>query len=1070
MTRVTAVLVAFLVVVGANASVAVVTASSPPDASFTYSPSTPNPDDTITLDAGGSTDNGSIVSYEWDTDGDGYYSDGDDPSDGETARVSFGSGGTYRVGLKVTDDNGNTDTYTTRITVDNPAPEPSFSYSPSTPNPDDTVSLDAGGSSDPDGSIVSYEWDTDEDGYYSDGNDPADGETASISFDSGGTYTVGLRVTDNGGKERTVTKQITVDNPAPEPAFTYSPSTPNPDDTITFDASGSSDADGSIVSYEWDGDGDGYYSDGNDPSDGETASISFDSGGTYTVGLRVTDNGGKERTVTKRITVDNPGPTADFSYSPSTPNPDDTISLDASGSSDPDGSIVSYEWDTDGDGYYSDGNDPRDGETATTSFETGGTYTVGLKVTDNGGKERTVTKQITVENPAPEPAFSYSPSTPNPDDTITLDAGDTSDPDGSIVSYEWDADDDGYYSDGNDPGDGATATVSFGSGGTYTVGLKVTDNGGKERTITEQITVENPAPTADFSYSPSQPNPDDSITLDGGGSSDPDGHISTYSWDTDGDGYAEYDGQRPTVSFDTEGTYTVGLEVEDNGGRTATVSKSITVTNTPPIPDFSYAVSETNTLQATFDAGNSTDPDGRIERYEWYIDGDYVESGQRATIEFPGKGSYAVRLVAYDNGEKQASTSTTVGVSRAPTARIAPSQTPVAANQAVEFVAANATDPDGTVESVVWTFPDGTTKRGHTVSRTFSATGTRTVSVTLTDDTGNEQTITRSVSVREPPEASFSWSPESPADDKEVAFTTSARDAIETYEWDFDGDGEVDTTGKTVERAFPDGGDKQVTLYAHGANGVTNRISQTVGVRQVPPKASFSWQPGVPRDEQDVVFNASSPDDIERFAWDFDNDGTVDSEGQTVTHAFPAAGKRAVVLEVEEATGDTATYREVVTIQQSAAFDLTASQSTAGVGDEVIAQFSVSNNVRDRSLDVKLRLDLPPSGASVASVNGGQLVSRSSTNFVTVEPGGSETLRIRLQFNDAANYSIGGTAVYYFDGNESGSRREASVDPVNIVVGSPNESTPGASGPGFGVLVALVAVLLALTLRRRVAG
>ena len=608
---------------------------------------------------------------------------------------------------------------------------------------------------------------------------------------------------------------------------------------------------------------------------------------------------------------------------------------------------------------------------------------------------------------------------------------------------------------------------SFDTAGDYDVSLEVFDNGEKSDEITKTVTVTNSKPEAAFSYSPNSPVPDEEIRFDSGSSSDSDGEIVDYRWEVDGD-YAG-DEQTMDYSFDTAGEYDISLEVFDNGEKSDEITKTVTVTNDPPVTLFTYTVTEGNTLRVAFDATNSVDPDGEIERYEWYVDGDYVERGRQPTIEFPSKGSYEVRLVTQDNGEEQNSTSKTIGVSRSPTATISPSQTPIALGQSVELSAADATDPDGTVESIVWTFPDGSTQRGRTVSRVFSSTGTKDVSVTLTDDTGNTKTITRSVSVRKPPSVSFSWTPDSPADDKTVEFTATTRDSVDTYEWDFDTDGEIDATGQTVENAFPDGGEKTVTLYARGNNGVTNRLSRTVEVRQVPPKASFSWQPEVPRDKQDIVFNASSPDDIRTFAWDFDNDGTIDREGQTVTHAFPTDGKQAVVLQAEESTGDTANYTNVVTVQQSAGFDLTTSRSTAEVGDEVIAQFSASNNVRDRSLDVKLRLDLPPSGVSITSVDGGQLVSRQSTNFVTVEPGGSETLRIRMQVNDAGNYSIGGTAIYYFGTDDSGDRREASVEPVNITVNSPPEtSTPGESGPGFGALTTLVAAVAALVLRRKI--
>lgn len=65
---------------------------------------------------------------------------------------------------------------------------------------------------------------------------------------------------------------------------------------LTFDASGSYDPDGTIVSYYWDfGDGHESYE--------KIAVHAYDSPGTYTVTLEVTDNGGSKATATKEITV-----------------------------------------------------------------------------------------------------------------------------------------------------------------------------------------------------------------------------------------------------------------------------------------------------------------------------------------------------------------------------------------------------------------------------------------------------------------------------------------------------------------------------------------------------------------------------------------------------------------------------------------------------------------------------------------------------------------------------------------------------------------------------------------------
>ncbi|WMW25295.1 PKD domain-containing protein [Methanolobus sediminis] len=58
-----------------------------------------------------------------------------------------------------------------------------------------TITLDATGSYDPDGYPLTYEWDLDNDGEY----DDATGMYAYYTWNSVGTYDVGLRVTDNSG-------------------------------------------------------------------------------------------------------------------------------------------------------------------------------------------------------------------------------------------------------------------------------------------------------------------------------------------------------------------------------------------------------------------------------------------------------------------------------------------------------------------------------------------------------------------------------------------------------------------------------------------------------------------------------------------------------------------------------------------------------------------------------------------------------------------------------------------------------------------------------------------------------
>ena len=111
------------------------------------------------------------------------------------------------------------------------------------------VSVDAGGSSDSDGSIASYAWE------FGDGA-TGTGKTPEHTYGAAGDYDVKLTVTDDDAATDSVTKSVTVTDPSTnvKPVAEFS-STPV-GLVVSFDAGGSSDSDGSIASYAWEfGDG-----------------------------------------------------------------------------------------------------------------------------------------------------------------------------------------------------------------------------------------------------------------------------------------------------------------------------------------------------------------------------------------------------------------------------------------------------------------------------------------------------------------------------------------------------------------------------------------------------------------------------------------------------------------------------------------------------------------------------------------------------------------------------------------------------------------------------------------------
>jgi PKD repeat protein len=267
-------------------------------------------------------------------------------------------------------------------------PDASFTYSPESPEYDETVTFDASASSDSDGTIASYSWDFDD-------GSTGTGKTTTHSYDSVGNYGVTLTVTDNDGLTDTDTKNVFVIATGvvltpPEASFTCSPETQTINEPIDFDASGSSDTDGTIQTYSWD------FGDGNTGT-GSTTSHSYGSTGNYGVTLTVTDNDEQTDTALKEVIIISSGqeditPPVASAGNDMNVKAGSKVTFSAAGSSDNVG-VVSYEWD------FGDGTTGT-GLTSTHTYGKEGNYTVSLTVTDAAGNSNAVTIVITVEEAA----------------------------------------------------------------------------------------------------------------------------------------------------------------------------------------------------------------------------------------------------------------------------------------------------------------------------------------------------------------------------------------------------------------------------------------------------------------------------------------------------------------------------------------------------------------------------------------------------------------------------------------------------------------------------------------------
>jgi PKD repeat protein len=389
---------------------------------------------------------------------------------------------------------------------------------------------------------------------------------------------VTVRVTASGGDLRSdVTRQVDIKLVAPvsravagalAPAIAVTPTAIGVNTTVTFDASGTT-TDGarcSGCSFSW------TFGD-NTTASGATVTHAYGAPGSYVVTLTATTPTGTTGSVSRTVAVLAAAkPTADFSYSPTTPAAFQEILFTADKSSAAAGrQIVSYTWN------FGGGISGRTGQQITKVYDTPGSYVVTLTVVDDAGESALAEKTVTVSPlPGPTAVLSFSPTTPNTSSTVFFDASASTAPTTTAISsYSFN------FGDGSGVGPTTTPTTShtFAATGIYVVRLTVTDALGRTGTTTVNVPVISVSPTAVLTFSPQDAKVASPVFFDGSGSTTPSpATITSYAFNF-GDGTGDPAAASPTQShvFATAATYVVRLTVIDSAGRSATTTATVTV-------------------------------------------------------------------------------------------------------------------------------------------------------------------------------------------------------------------------------------------------------------------------------------------------------------------------------------------------------------------------------------------------------------------------------------------------------------------------------------------------------------
>ena len=231
--------------------------------------------------------------------------------------------------------------------------------------------------------------------------------------------------------------------------------------------------------------------------------------------------------------------------------------------------------------------------------------------------------------------------------TITMSSAGSADPDGSISTYAWN------FGDGNTSSQ-ANPSHAFVNAGTYNVTLTVTDNDGATDSAATTATITSPVnqlPSSVIANGPFNATVGSTIGMSSSGSNDPDGSISSYTWNF-GDGSTSNQANS-THSYAAAGNYTVTLTVTDNEGASDSATTTAFITEAPNnaptgvIANGPFSAEEGESI--SFSSNGSSDSEGSINAYSWNFGDGSTSSSANPSHAYASEGTYTVTLTVTDN-------------------------------------------------------------------------------------------------------------------------------------------------------------------------------------------------------------------------------------------------------------------------------------------------------------------------------------------------------------------------------------------------------------------------------------
>lgn len=659
----------------------------------------------------------------------------------------------------------------------------------------------------------------------------------------------------------------------PKADFSYDPVEPPSAEPVSFEDE--TEAGLAIVDRQWDF-GDGATSRASNPDH------AFPAPGTYEVTLSVTDANGRSDEHAETVTVVNTPPEIDVTWTPLTPDEQETVNFTAN-VQDRDDNLETVEW------SFSDGTTVT-GTHVEHSFPAKGSYDVTAVARDAEGAEGIAQATVHVENAPPEAGFEVDPVPPVATQPAQLVSNSTSPGSGQLVNWTW------QVNGLEDPLYGPQVDLEFPSSGDVRVSLTVEDSHGDTDRVDETVTVQAPPPDVEIQLDPVYPNPGRTVAFQA--HVEMKGQPAAAEW-TFSDG-ATAEGLTAEHAFQTPGPASATIVVTDSNGNKGLAERTFLV-NHPPEATLTLAgedgdVNETAVLTddaVTFEA-QALDADGNETTLAWYDATTPAEDSANCSVEdgggvmtcaWPDDDTTFVQVIAEDpNQAADGDRIDVIVLNRKPT--LDP-QVPsvVEAGEPAE-IPANPDDPDGTVEQVRWLLDGAEIDTGDALDHVFEEAGTYEVQINATDDDGAVTTTNVTVEVNEPPTVSADAEPRNTVTGEPVSFSTQASDpdgddADLSYDWAF-GDGAT-STGDSPTYAYQEPGTYQATVTVTDEDGAVNDASVTVDVDTPELDAAIEATPATPTAGDnvtlEVVYEGSRT--VDEVRWEIGDTTRVTQDATT---------------------------------------------------------------------------------------------------------------------------------------------------------------------------------------------